>query len=278
MRILKKTEITLPEYTYNLHVKEHHNYVVNDMVVSNCHTVNGKELREFLTGAVAHVPLRWGLSGTIPKEDYEFFALLASIGPVVGEVRADDLMEKGILSKCKIHVRQLIDDIDYKDWDAEKSFLSSDKARINYIAEYCKEISQNGNTLVLLNNIEMGKILSEQLDTPFVYGKTKTSDRTEEYGAINYSDNRLLFATFGVASTGINIPRIFNLVMIDGGKSFKKTVQSIGRGLRIAADKDFVDIYDICSTGKYSKRHLTKRKEFYRDANYEFQVTKVKYR
>ena len=73
---------------------------------------------------------------------------------------------------------------------------------------------------------------------------------------------------------GINIPRIFNLVLLEPGKSFVRVIQSIGRGIRKAEDKDFVQIWDLTSTCKFAKRHLTKRKQFYKDANYPFAVEK----
>jgi hypothetical protein len=55
-------------------------------------------------------------------------------------------------------------------------------------------------------------------------------------------------------------------------------IQSIGRGIRKAEDKDFVNIWDITSSCKFAKRHLTQRKTFYKDANYPFSIEKVKYR
>jgi superfamily II DNA or RNA helicase len=73
-----------------------------------------------------------------------------------------------------------------------------------------------------------------------------------------------------VAAVGINIPRIFNLVMVESGKSFTRVIQSIGRGIRKAEDKDHVEIWDITSTCKFAKRHLTKRKAYYKEANYPF--------
>ena len=77
------------------------------------------------------------------------------------------------------------------------------------------------------------------------------------------------------AAVGINIPRIFNLVLVEPGKSFVRVIQSIGRGIRKAEDKDHVQIWDITSTCKFAKRHLTKRKAFYKEANYPFSVEKV---
>ena len=76
---------------------------------------------------------------------------------------------------------------------------------------------------------------------------------------------------------GINIPRIFNLVLVEPGKSFIRVIQSIGRGIRKAEDKDHVEIWDITSTAKFSKRHLTERKKFYNEARYPYTIKKLKY-
>jgi superfamily II DNA or RNA helicase len=104
-----------------------------------------------------------------------------------------------------------------------------------------------------------------------------TDDRNEHYNEVKTVDNKVIIATYGVAAVGINIPRIFNLVLIEPGKSFVRTIQSIGRGLRQAVDKDSVNIYDIASTCKYSKRHLTERKKFYDEAKYPYKISKIQY-
>ena len=44
---------------------------------------------------------------------------------------------------------------------------------------------------------------------------------------------------------------------------------------RIAKDKDFVQIWDLTSTCKFAKRHLTQRKKFYKEAEYPFTIEKV---
>ena len=96
-----------------------------------------------------------------------------------------------------------------------------------------------------------------------------------KYDEIKTSHGKIIVATYGVAAVGINIPRIFNLVLIEPGKSFVRVIQSIGRGVRIAKDKDFVQIWDLTSTCKFAKRHLTQRKKFYKEAEYPFTIEKV---
>jgi len=132
--------------------------------------------------------------------------------------------------------------------------------------------------LILVDRIETGNfIINEIPDSVFVSGKIKSKDRKEQYREVATADDKIIVATYGVAAVGINIPRIFNLVLLEPGKSFVRVIQSIGRGVRKADDKDFVQIWDITASSKYAKRHLTERKRFYKDARYPFAIEKVKY-
>jgi superfamily II DNA or RNA helicase len=147
---------------------------------------------------------------------------------------------------------------------------------MTFVSKLIKGIANSGNTLVLVNRIDTGNLLTEQIeDSVFISGEVKTKDRKEEYDEIAIADNKIIVATYGVAAVGINIPRIFNLVLLEPGKSFVRVIQSIGRGIRKAEDKDFVQIWDITSTCKYAKKHLTERKKFYKEAKYPFTIDKV---
>ena len=107
------------------------------------------------------------------------------------------------------------------------------------------------------------------------WGVTKAQERKDHYDEVADATGKVIIATYGVAAVGINIPRIFNLVLLEPGKSFVRVIQSIGRGIRKAEDKDHVQIWDITSTCKFAKRHLTKRKAFYREAAYPFTIQKL---
>jgi superfamily II DNA or RNA helicase len=216
------------------------------------------------------------LTGTIPKEKWEFQGILASIGPVIGNVSAHDLQEKGVLAQLDIQILQTNDIEVFRSYADEYTWLVTDEKRIDWIANKIKEFSLTGNTLVLVNRIDTGnKLINRISEAVFISGAVKLDDRKEEYDEIKTSDNKIIVATYGVAAVGINIPRIFNLVLLEPGKSFVRVIQSIGRGIRKAEDKDFVQIWDITSACKYSKRHLTERKKYYKEAKYPFTVTKV---
>lgn len=279
MKLVKRTQIENAKEVYNLHIKNDHNYVVAGAVVSNCHMAKADALKALMTNVFSQVPIRWGLTGTIPKAKFEAQALFVSIGNVIGKLSASELQERGVLAQCHVNIVQLKDDVGYKNYQSELKFLLEDKDRLDKIAELIDKIKDTGNTLVLVDRVNAGKELISRLpDAVFVSGETKLTERKEEYDEVAVASDKIIVATYGVAAVGINIPRIFNLVLIEPGKSFVRVIQSIGRGIRKAEDKDEVMIWDITSNCKFAKRHLTQRKEYYRDAKYPFSIEKLEYK
>jgi superfamily II DNA or RNA helicase len=247
------------------------------VIVDEVHMAKADALKTLLTGVMSQIPLRWGLTGTIPKEQFEFQALHCSLGPVINRLSASSLQEKGVLANCHVNVVQLVDTAEFPNYQSELKYLFEDKGRLDTIAGVVLEVNKTGNTLVLVDRISAGTELLSRLgdNAVFVSGATKAKDRQDEYDEIATSTGKIIIATYGVAAVGINLPRIFNLVLLEPGKSFVRVIQSIGRGIRKAEDKDHVQIWDITSTCRFAKRHLNKRKAFYKEANYPFTVEKL---
>lgn len=261
---------------------------VNTIIVDEVHMAKADVLKKILTQYIPNAPIRWGLTGTVPKEAIDQLNIKVSLGEVVNQVKAHELQEKGVLSNCHVNVIQTAEWKEFGSYAEELKYLVTNVERMEYLAKMISEIAKTGNTLVLVDRIECGKLLQTNLsslvslmaDKPevaFISGSVKTKDRKEEYDEIKTSTNRIIIATYGVAAVGINIPRIFNMVLIEPGKSFVRVIQSIGRGIRKADDKDFVQIWDMTASTKYAKKHLTERKRFYKDAHYPFTIDKVKY-
>ena len=251
---------------------------VQCVMVDEVHMAKAEVLKNLLTRNLAATPIRWGLTGTVPKDDFEFQSLRCSLGEVVNRVAAHELQESGVLSNCHVNIIQTAEWKEFSGYAEELKYLVTDEIRMVYLANRIKNIAETGNTLVLVGRIESGKFLTNELEEAvFISGEVKTKDRKEEYDEIKTSTNKIIVATYGVAAVGINIPRIFNLVLLEPGKSFVRVIQSIGRGIRKADDKDHVEIWDLTASTKYAKRHLTERKRFYKDAKYPFTITKVKY-
>ena len=248
------------------------------VIVDEVHMAKADALKTLLTGVMSHVPIRWGLTGTVPKEDYNRLALTCTLGPVTGQLSASELQDQGVLANCHVNIMQLVEHKEFNNYQTELKYLLENSERLDYIAKMIDQIRRGGNTLILIDRVGAGQALVSRIqDAVFLSGATKNSERQEEYDEVATATDKVLVCTYGIAAVGINVPRIFNLVLIEPGKSFVRVIQSIGRGIRRASDKDHVEIWDITSSCKFAKRHLTQRKNFYREAKYPFDLERVNY-
>jgi len=249
------------------------------VIIDEVHAAKADALKSLLTGPLAHVPIRWGLTGTVPKDMYDFISIRVGIGDVINQLSASTLQKQGVLANCHVNILQTEEYSDFKNYQQELAYLTTNEDRLDFIASKINEIIPTGNTLILVDRLTAGEGLAARIpDSIFVSGDMKAATRKDHYDEIADATNKPIIATYGVAAVGINIPRIFNLILIEPGKSFVRVIQSIGRGIRKAEDKDFVQIWDITGNCKFAKRHLTKRKQFYKEANYPFSMTKVTYK
>lgn len=276
------------------------NYHVS--IVDECHGVTGSVLQEILNNYGANCYIRMGLTGTLPEEDIDKMHVKITLGEVVERVEASELIANGWLAELKLYCYQLVEDLReeyhqfcednpaeasdltyakfkgeyFADFTAEKRYLQKKPERLEFLAKLIG--APKGNTLVLVPNVEFGRKISKLIpNSVFFYGKDSKKIRKELYSSFNDRDDLVAITTYQLASTGLNIKRIFNLFLVDGGKSFVQIIQSIGRGLRKASDKDKIRVYDIHSDFKFSKRHASARKKHYNKKNYPFKAKKVDY-
>ena len=247
------------------------------VIADEVHGAKAEALKTLLTTVLAHVPIRWGLTGTIPKSMFDFQPLHVSFGPVMSRLSASELQDQGVLAQCHVNIVQLVDHAEYKDYQSELKYLLEDPGRTSTIANLVKNISKTGNTLVLVDRVGCGKQIAAEIGDSaiFLSGATKVKDRQEQYDEVADTTDKIIVATYGIAAVGLNIVKLHNVVLLEPGKSFVRVIQSIGRGLRKGGDKDFVNIYDITSTCKFAKRHLTKRKQYYAESKYPFTLEKL---
>jgi len=169
----------------------------------------------------------------------------------------------------------------FTDFEAEKTYLHHKEDRLETIAQFIeqKRDMKKGNVLCLVDRIDFARRLAALIpDAILVNGKDiKQKDRKSVYKMFEDNDNLIVIATVHIAGTGLNIPRIFNLMIVDIGKSFIRVIQGIGRGLRLAEDKTHLNVTDICSDLKYSKRHVAERIRYYKEAKYPHKKSKIDY-
>lgn len=91
----------------------------------------------------------------------------------------------------------------------------------------------------------------------------------------------ILLASIGVFSTGINVKKIYNIVLTSPTKSTIILLQSIGRGLRKLKNKklNVIDISDDLRYSSYTNitfRHFLHRLDIYKRQNFLYNRINVK--
>lgn len=247
------------------------------VIVDEAHGASAKTIGDLITEHGKHIPYRFGFTGTMPKPLTDQYTLRGSLGEVLYEITAADLISMGYLANLEIEPIEIQEkaEEDFPDYGSEKAYTSKQPERLDFLADLAIDrASKYGNTLILVNTIKQGQQLKKLIkDSVFLHGADENEVRAEWYSLFATRDDLIVIATVGIASTGISIDRIFHLMLIDTGKSFTRCIQSIGRGLRKATDKDFVHVTDVYSSLKWGKKHARERVKFYKEAKYP--ITKV---
>lgn len=268
------------------------------LFADEAHTAAASSTREFIDSLDTKVKV--GCSGTLPRDKYAKWQLAGMFGKTLYKVNITDLQDRGYISNVDITLLK----IRSKQIDANKSLLFSLNTSIKfnadavdagesdvmfndaYIAEkeyfnkWYKELykpvfeylsSLKSNTLMLFDRIDIGTGLYEYAKEVYVDknvfyidGSTKVQAREDIRSLFEKSDGNLLIAQNAVMSTGVNIKRLTNLVFLTSSKSFTRTIQSIGRTLRLHESKNRAHIIDLSWNMKYSQRHLAERLKIYK--------------
>ncbi len=277
------------------------------VIVDECHGIRGNVLTNLLNEYGNHIAHRFGVTGTLPKEEADKMSIRCAVGAEQFAIPAHELIEQGWLAKLHIDVIEMtvnmmeeyeahladikgsldkpptyrqFKDSYFPDFQAEKRFLITDQSRLEWICDYIekKRDAQKGNVLCFIDRIAFGKKLTSMIEgAHFIHGKDPMKARREIYELFKHHEDLVVIANVKCAGTGLSIDRIFNLMFIDMGKSFIRVIQSIGRGLRKGHDKDSVQVTDLCSDLKYSRRHSRERIGFYKEAKYPYKKRKVDY-
>ena len=109
----------------------------------------------------------------------------------------------------------------------------------------------------------------------FIRGEVEVETREDIKRIMEKDNNVICVAMSSIFSTGVNIKNLHNIIFAAGGKSFIRTVQSVGRGLRKHASKNKLLIFDICDNLRYGLRHCEKRKDIYETEKIKYTETNI---
>jgi type I site-specific restriction endonuclease len=99
--------------------------------------------------------------------------------------------------------------------------------------------------------------------------------------AVETEKDAIIVASLGTFSTGVNIRNLHNVIFTSPSKSRVKTLQSIGRSLRLGDNKEFATLYDIAddlswkSKKNHTIQHFVERVKMYDEEKFEYKIYNV---
>ena len=257
---------------------------IDVLVVDECHTIKKSNKVSKMVNKI-HTFNKFGLTGTLPDDKPEQWNVIGKLGKVIYDKDSYQLRLESYLTNVDIKVIN----IGYKDkplvvsgnnnFKAELDFIYTNNFRNNVIKNICTKF--NNNSLILVNHLAHGDALFDNLSqilnkkVYFVKGEVEVEERDKIKKIMETNNDVICIAMSSIFSTGVNIKNIHMIMFASGGKSFIRTIQSIGRGLRLHESKNKLIIIDLADKLKYGTRHSDKRKEIYKSEKINFTLTDI---
>jgi superfamily II DNA or RNA helicase len=244
------------------------------MVIDECHKLKkANKVNKLL--AQIKTPHKFGLTGTLPDTKIDEWNIIGKLGRVFYEKSSFDLREEKYLTGVTVNIlnvkytnKEELDKI--KNFRDELNFIHNSSYRNKMISAICQKF--NNNILIMVNHIAHGNIIYDTLINSenikdkkiyFIRGEVEVEERAKVIQEMEANNNVVCIAISAIFSTGVNIKNLHMIIFAAGGKSFIRTVQSIGRGLRLNSNKTRLSIIDIADKLEYGINHSIQRKETY---------------
>lgn len=254
------------------------------VIVDECHRLAGSPTQVTMFYKVMNslaARYKYGLSATVHRSDGMIKSTFAVLGPVVYQVPDEAVADK--IMKVRICRRDTGLAINRSCLDTDGtlvynellSCLGESRERNELIVKDL--ISQAGHScLVLASRLEqlrnIRNMLPEELrEVSAMIDGSMTSKRgkAEREAAIEdmrTGRKRILFASFGLAKEGLDIPRLDRLYLVSPQKDYAVVTQSIGRIARKADGKTDAVCYDYVDDIQFCENQFKRRKTHYRKA------------
>lgn len=255
------------------------------LIGDEAHEFKAKSLISIMEKLV-NCPVRIGTTGTLDEEVHNTMTLEGLFGPQLQVTTLSELIDNEQIANPKIKVLIL----NYpsavkktmrgKTYDEEMDFLCGSKLRNRFLNRLI--LDRKGNTIVLFQFVEKhGKVLYDTISSAvegdrkvfLITGEMKGEEVNRIRAIIEKENDAIILASYGKLQRGVSINRVHNLILASPSKSKIRVLQSLGRGLRKAEDKEHIDVFDLAddlsirgkAAGKpnHTLRHAIKRVEFY---------------
>jgi len=260
------------------------------VIGDEAHLFKAKSLSSIMN-KMTKTQYRFGMTGTLDGAQVHELVLIGLFGKVERIIQTSDLIESGKLASINIkiivlkHPKENVADRTYHE---EIDYIISNMSRNKFITNLT--LSLKGNTLLLYTFVEKhGKILYDMIkektkndNVHFVSGDVDGDIRENIRSFVEKTNDSIIVASFGTFAQGINIRNLHNIIFASPTKSRIRTLQSIGRGLRVSDTKFSCKLFDIAddisvrNKKNFTLNHLIERVRMYNEESFPYQLYTVK--
>jgi superfamily II DNA or RNA helicase len=261
-----------------------------DLIIGDeAHLFKAQSLTKIMTN-LTDCAYRFGLTGTLDGTQTHRLVLEGLFGAVKQVTTTKELMNENSLANLRIkalvlkHSEENCKSVKNFKYAEEIDYLVSSPARNKFITNLT--ISLNQNTLVLYQFVhkhgeplyKMIKDRAGDRQVFFVHGGVEAEEREMVREVTEQEQNAIIIASYGTFSTGINIRHLHNIVFASPSKSKIRTLQSIGRVLRLGENKNQATLFDIADDVSYKSKknftldHFVERMKIYNDEKFDYKI------
>lgn len=260
--------------------KESWIYEVDCIVIDECHKLNRKN-KIFKVFNNIKTNLKFGFTGTLPKDNIHRWGIIGKIGPVIFKKNSKELRDENYLVNCSVLRCELKYPLSLNlSWTKEQHYIINHVKRNKFILKCIN--NRPGNSMFLVKLRAHGEFMYNyfKMFLPdkkifYVNGDTPVEERRDILEYMENHNNVIVVAINKIFSTGINIKNLETIYLGSSSKSFISIIQTIGRGLRKNAFKKFLLIIDIVDLLHYSQEHSIDRISHYNTEKISYKTVEI---
>ncbi|MEQ2595509.1 DEAD/DEAH box helicase [[Clostridium] symbiosum] len=258
------------------------------IIVDECHRLAGTPAQVTMFYKVMNslaARYKYGLSATVHRSDGLIKSTFAVIGPVVYRVPDEAVAEKTMQVRIVRRDTGIKTNLSCLDTDGTLKYnsllelLTSNQERNAAILKDLE--AQKGHAcLVLSSRLAHLRTLLEELPGELraravmidgsMASKQGRLQRKQAIEDMRTGRKDILFASFGLAKEGLDIPRLERLFLVSPQKDYAVVTQSIGRIARVSPGKEDAVCYDYVDAIQFCENQWKRRRAHYRKAGCEF--------
>ena len=271
-------------------VKLYANYLasINFCIFDECHKTPAKSFWK-VSNHLINTIYRLGLTATRWRDDGNEMFITAVTGYECFDLSSKVLIEKGWLTRPTLHfiknymTEEQVNQID--NTVVRKGLINETEQYSNFYISYIKNnkyrnevikdlvnVNKGKKILILTKLVEHGQILSEMLECNHIHGGSNKNERTEVFEKFKNEDINIIVGTVSIFSEGIDIPKLDILINASGNRGDIKSVQMLGRIMRLFEGKERCDYYDFIDKHKFFKLASYSRMKIFRKQGHDIEV------